>query len=175
MDVVFITPIDYPMWVSNVINVVKKTRGILICANFLDIKKYYPKDDFPLPSIDNIVDATAGHVMLLLLDGFSGYNQIHIAKNEHKTAFTTSWGTFYYKAIPFSLKNVGAIYQHAMMYIFHDYMGDIVEYYVDDILAKYKTKQTHIEVLRKIFNRLIEHNVKLDLKKYVFSVTSTLR
>jgi len=73
--------------------------------------------------------------------------------------------------MPFSLKNVGAIYQCAMMYIFHDYMGNIVECYVDDILAKYKTKYTHLEVLAKIFDRLIEHNIRLNPQKCIFGVT----
>jgi len=64
--------------------------GIRICIDFQDINKAFPKDDFPLPSIDNIVDATIGHEMLSLMDGFSGYNKIHIAKNnQHKTTFIT--------------------------------------------------------------------------------------
>ena len=173
LDVGFITPIDYPTWVSNVVPVGKKIGGIHICTDFCDINKACPKDDFPLPSIDNIVDATIGHEILSLMDGFSGYNQIHIAKSDqHKTAFTTPWGTFCYKVMPFGLKNAGATYQRAMMYIFHDYMGDIVECYVDDLLAKSKTKEDHINVLSKNFDRLLEHKVRLNPKKCVFSVTS---
>ena len=75
--------------------------------------------------------------MISLMDGFSGYNQIHITKNDQcKTAFTTPWGIFCYKVMPFSLNNAGATYQHAMTYIFNNYMGDIVECYVHDLLAK---------------------------------------
>jgi len=61
------------------------------------------------------------------MDGFLVYNQIKVApKDQHKTTFTTPWRTFCYKVIPFGLKNVGTTYQWAMMYIFHDYMHDIV-------------------------------------------------
>jgi len=74
--------------------------------------------------------------------------------------------------MPFGLKNVGATYQRAMTYIFHDYMHDIMKYYVDDVLPKSKTQEDHLEVLIKIFNRLLEHNIRLNPKKCVFGVTS---
>lgn len=107
------------------------------------------------------------------MDGFSGYNQIHIAKSDqHKTTFTTPWGTFCYKVMPFGLKNAGTTYQRVMTYIFHDYMGDIVECYVDDLLEKSKTKEDHINVLSNIFDRLLENKVRLNPKKCVFGVTS---
>ena len=59
-----------------------------------------------------------------------------------------------------------------MTYIFHDYMHDIIECYVDDLLAKSKTREQHPKILIKIFNRLLEFNVHLNPKKCVFGVTS---
>lgn len=152
---------------------IKKPNGkICICIDFRDLNKAYPKDDLPLPNIDNLVDAMVGHEMLSLMDGFSRYNQIKVApKDQHKTAFITPWGTFYYKVMPFGLKNAGATYQRAMTYIFHDYMHDIIEYYVDDLLAKSKTREQHPEILIKICDRLLEFNVRLNPKKCVFGVT----
>ena len=73
------------------------------------------------------------------MDGFSGYNQIRMAEEDkEKTTFVTPWGTFYYKVMPFGLKNAGATYQRAMVALFHDMMHREVEVYVDDILAKFK-------------------------------------
>jgi len=82
------------------------------------------------------------------------------------------WGTFCYKVIPFFLKNTGATYQQEMTYIFHNYMHDIMEDYVDDILAKYKIWEDHPKILINIFDRLLEHNIWLNPKKCVFEVTS---
>ena len=73
--------------------------------------------------------------------------------------------------MPFGLKNVGATYQRAMTYIFHDYMHDIVEDYVDDLLARSKYWKDHGKVLIKVLDRLLEHKVRLNPKKYVFGVT----
>lgn len=74
--------------------------------------------------------------------------------------------------MPFGLKNVGETYQRAMTYIFHDYINDIVKDYVDDLLAKLKTREQYPKVLIKIFDRLPKHNVRLNSKKCVFRVTS---
>ena len=96
-----------------------------------------PKDDFPLPNIDIIVDLTVRHEMLSLMDGFSSYNQIKIVEeDQHKMTFTTPWGTFCYQVMPFGLKNVGVTYQCTMSTIFHGLLHVIMEDYVDDILGK---------------------------------------
>ena len=70
---------------------IKKPNGkIHICTDFRDLNKAYPKDYFPLPNIDTLVDATAGHEMLSLMDGFSSYNQIKVApEDQHEIAFIT--------------------------------------------------------------------------------------
>lgn len=151
----------------------KKTNDkICICIAFRDLNKAYPKDDFPLPNIDNLVDATIGYGMLSLIDGFFGYNQIKFTfEDQHKTIFITPWRTFCYKVMPFGLKNVGATYQRVMTYIFHDYMYDIIEDYIDDLLAKSKIREQHPKLLIKIFGQLLEFNVHLNPKKYVFGVT----
>ena len=91
-----IQPIDYSEWISNMVPVTKPSGDIRICTNFRDLNKACPKDDFPLPNIDMIVDLTTGHEILSLMDGFSGYNQIKIAaEDQHKTAFTTPWDLAY--------------------------------------------------------------------------------
>jgi len=69
--------------------------------------------------------------------------------------FITPWGAFCYKVMPFGLKNVGETYKREMKYIFHDYMHDIVEYYVNDLLAKSKIREQHPEILIKICDRLL--------------------
>ena len=76
-----------------------------MCIDYRDLNKASPKDDFPLPHIDVLVDNTIGHKMLSFMDDFSGYNQIRLAKEDmEKTSFITLWGVFYYQVMPFGLR-----------------------------------------------------------------------
>lgn len=69
----------------NLVLVTKLTRGIHICTYFRDLNKEFPKYYFSLPNINMIVDLTVGNEMLLLMDGFSTYNQIRIVPgDQHK-------------------------------------------------------------------------------------------
>ena len=80
--------------------------------DFRNLNKVCLKDEFPLPNIDLLVDSAAGSSMFSFMDGYSGYNQIHMAtKDVEKMAFKTPIGNFYYIVIPFGLKNAGATYQ----------------------------------------------------------------
>ena len=80
-----------------------------------------PKDDFPLPNMDMLIDSVVGYAMFLFMEGFNGYNQIKMSpKDAGKTAFRTPIGNFYYTRMPFSLKNARATYQRVVIAIFHD-------------------------------------------------------
>lgn len=79
--------------------------------DFTDLNKACPKDSYPLPRIDQLVDSTARYQLLSFMDVFSGYNQIKMDEaDQEKTSFITSQGLFCYKVMPFGLKNVGATY-----------------------------------------------------------------
>ena len=78
--------------------------------DFTDLNKACPKDSYPLPRIDQLVDSTAGHKLLSFMDAFSSYNKIRMdEEDQEKTSFVTSQGLFCYKVMPFGLKNMGAI------------------------------------------------------------------
>lgn len=106
------------------------------------------------------------------MDGFSSYNQIKIApKDQEKTTFTCALEIFCWNVMPFGLKNVGAIYQHAMMIIFHNMMHKNTKYYVDDTLAKSMKISTHLADLGLIVDRIEQFKLRLNPKKFPFSVT----
>ena len=129
--------IQVPQWVANIVPVPKKDGKVRMCVDYRDLNRASLKDNFPLPHIDALVDNTAKHSLFSFMDGFSGYNQIKMApKDMEKTTFLTMWGTFCYKVMPFGLKNVGAMYQRAMVTLFHDMMHKEIEVYVDDMIAK---------------------------------------
>lgn len=89
------------------------------------------------------------------MDGFSGYNQIKISQiNQHKTTFSTMWGTLYYHVMPFGLKNAGATYQRTMIVMLHDLIHKIMKDYVDNLLAKSKTRVNHASIQEHIFECL---------------------
>jgi hypothetical protein len=92
--------------------VVKKKNGKWrVCINFTDLNKACLKDPFPLPRIDQLVDSASGHDRLSFLDAFQGYHQIPMnVADQEKTAFITPRGAYYYKVMPFGLKNAGATY-----------------------------------------------------------------
>uniref|UniRef100_A0A2N9I0L2 Integrase catalytic domain-containing protein n=1 Tax=Fagus sylvatica TaxID=28930 RepID=A0A2N9I0L2_FAGSY len=119
----FIKPIQHPRWLSNIVPVKKKNGQIRCCVDFRNLNKACPKDEFPLPNMDLLIDSAAGHAMFSFMDGFSGYNQIRMStRDAEKTAFRTPIGNFYYTVMPFGLKNAGATYQRTMTAMFHDMM-----------------------------------------------------
>ena len=109
-----------------------------MCVDYQDLNRASPKDNFPLSHIDTLVDNTTKHSLFSFMDGFSSYNHIRMAPEDmEKNTFLTMWGTFYYKVMPFRLKNVGATYQKAMVTLFHDMMHKEIEVYVDDMIVKF--------------------------------------
>ena len=100
-------------------------------SSFKKLNKACPKDSYPLPRIDQLVDATSGHELLTFMDAFSGYNQIRMAsEDEEKIAFITNHGLYCYRVMPFSLKNTGATYQRLVNKIFKEQIGRNMEVYV---------------------------------------------
>ena len=104
---------------ANVVLIKNVNRKWRMGVDFTDLDKAYPKDSFPLPRIDQLVDSTAGHRLLTFIDTFSRYNQIKIAEeDQEKTVFITSQGLYYYKVMPFGLKNARTTYQRLVNKMF---------------------------------------------------------
>ena len=114
-----IREVQYPEWLANVVLVKKANGKWRLCIEFTDVNRACPKDSFPLPRIDLIVDATTGHELLSFMDAFSGYNQINMdPDDQEKTSFVTRQGTYCYRVIPFRLKIAGATYQRLVNKMF---------------------------------------------------------
>ena len=135
------------------------------------MNKDCPKDSFPLPRIDQLVDSTTGHKLLTFMNAFSGYNQIKmVEEDQEKTAFITSQGLYCYKVMPFGLKNAGATYQRLMNKMFRKQIGRNMEVYVDDMLVKSKEELTHLDDLKETFTTLRQYQMKLNPSKCAFGV-----
>ena len=144
LKVGFIREVKYPEWLANVVIVPKKGGKWRVCVDYTDLNDAYPKDSFPLPCIDQIIDASAGHGMLSFLDAISGYHQIPMyPPDTEKTSFITLHGLFYYNVIPFGLKNVGVTYQRLVTKMFRPLLRKTMEVYIDDMLIKSKECPDH--------------------------------
>ena len=133
LNVNFIYPILDSKWVSPLVVVPKKNGKWHICVDYRELSKATLKDYFPLPFIDQVLNALAGKKYFSLLDGFSGYNQIQITpKDQEKTTFTCPLGTYAYRVLPFGLCNAPATFERVVLGIFVDLTHDCVEVFMDD-------------------------------------------
>ena len=168
-----IREVEYLEWLANVVLVKKANGKWRLCIDFTDINKACSKDSFPLPRIDLIVDATAGHELLSFMDAFSGYNQISMdPDDQEKTSFVTAQGTYCYRVMPFGLKNAGATYQRLVNRMFQKQIGVTMEVYIDDMLVKSTIAGLHIAHLSEAFQILRNYNMKLNPAKCAFGVSA---
>ena len=141
--------------------------------DYTDLNDACLKDNFPLPRIDQIVDASAGHDMLSFLDAFSGSHQIPMHPSDaEKTSFITPHGLYCYNVMPFGLKNVGSTYQRLVTKMFRPLLGSTMEVYIDDMLVKSKQRPDHATHLQQAFNLLQEYGMKLNPLKCAFGVSA---
>jgi hypothetical protein len=111
----FIRECKNPVWLANPVLVPKKTGQWRMCINYTNLNRHCHKDPLPLPRIDQVVDSTAKSTLLCFLDYYLGYHQIALkVSNQDKTVFITLHDIYYYTAMTFGLKNVGATYQKAI-------------------------------------------------------------
>ncbi|KAL0290959.1 UNVERIFIED_CONTAM: Retrovirus-related Pol polyprotein from transposon, partial [Sesamum radiatum] len=166
-----IKEIQFPEWLSNVVLVSKPGGKWRMCIDFRDLNEACPKDFYPLPRIDQLMDSTSGCELLSMMDASQGYHQIMLAPDDRKkVSFITSKGTFSYVAMPFSLKNDGATYQRLVDKIFRPQIGRNMKVYVDDMLVKSKKAEEHVKDLEETFSVLRKYKLKLNQAKCAFGV-----
>ena len=140
--------------------------------DYTDLNDACPKDNFPLPRIDHIIDASSGHGMLSFLDAFSRYHQIPMhPPNVEKTSFISPYRFFCYNVMPFGLKNVGSTYQRLVTKMFRPLLEKTMEVYIDDMLVKSKERLDHTTHLQQAFKLLRAYNMKLNPTKCAFGVS----
>jgi hypothetical protein len=126
-----------PVWLTNPVLVPKKTDKWRMCIDYTDLNRHYPKDPFPLPRIDQVVDSIAGSALVCFLDCYSGYHQIDLKlSDQDKTAFITPHDLYCYTAMTFDLKNARATYQKAIQKCLESQVSKNIEAYVDDVVVK---------------------------------------
>ncbi|WCJ44273.1 Transposon Tf2-6 polyprotein [Euphorbia peplus] len=173
LSVNFIKPVHYPDWLANVVLVAKPNGKSRMCVDFTSLNKACPKDCYPLPNIDQLVNSSVGHKVISQLDCISGFQQIPMNPDDaEKTSFITHKGTFCYNVMPFGLKNAGATYQRLMDKMFADLIGRKVHVYIDDMIVMSSTDEEHIKDLNQVFEIFGRFNLKLNPEKCFFGIRS---
>jgi hypothetical protein len=162
-----------PVWLANPVLVPNKIGQWRMCIDYTDLNRHCPKDPFPLPRIDQVVDSTVGSVLLCFLDCYLGYHQIALkVSDQDKTTFIMSHGIHCYTAMTFGLKNAGATYQKAIQKCLESQIGKNVEAYVDDMVVKTTDEDDLIADLAQTFANLRRYRWKLNPEKCVFGFPS---
>jgi hypothetical protein len=172
-NVGFIREIKVSTWVSIPVIVPKKYTDVQrVCVDYTSLNKHCPKDPFPLPRIDQIIDSTVGCTRLSFLNAYSGYNQIKLKKeDEEKTTFITPYGVFCYQVMPFGLKNTGATYQRMMQNCLGSQIGRNIQVYIDDVVITTRNEESLISDLQETFNNLNRYKLKLNPAKCSFGIS----
>jgi len=166
-----IKEIQYPKWLTKVVLVRKTNDKWRMCVDFTDLNNACPKDSYPLPRIDSLVDSASGCRLLSFLDAFSGYNQIWMHPNDEvKIGFMTEHASYCYKVMPFGLKNASATYQRLMDRILAPMLERNVQAYVDDMVVNYEEEKQYVADLKELFETMGKYNMNLNPEKCVFGV-----
>ncbi|KAL0448047.1 UNVERIFIED_CONTAM: Retrovirus-related Pol polyprotein from transposon opus [Sesamum latifolium] len=171
MEAGYVSEVQYTDWLANVVAIPKASGKWRMCMDFTDLNKVCPKDPYPLPRIDLLVDSTARYELFSMMDAYQGYHEIFIAEEDRiKTSFITDRGIYCYNVMPFGLKNAGAMYQRLVNKMFKGQIGTTMEVYVDGMLVKSKKEKDHLRDLKQAFEVMRAYGMKLNPKKCTFRV-----
>jgi hypothetical protein len=144
-------------------------------VDFRNLNRATPKNEYPMPIVDLLIDSASGNKVISFLDGSAGYNQIFMAKEDvNKTAFHCPGfvGLFEWVVMTFGLKNAGAMYQIAINLIFHDLLRVLMEVYIDDVVVKSVGFKEYMTNLKLSLERMKKYRLRMNPLKYAFGVTS---
>ncbi|GKV17245.1 hypothetical protein SLEP1_g27777 [Rubroshorea leprosula] len=166
-------PLPPPTRIIHMITGELEARGMSSKQRKLYVREACPKDCYPMPNINKLVEAAFGNERLSLLDAYSGYHQVPMAlEDEEKTSFYAGDEIYCYVMMPYGLKNTGATYQKMVTIVFRAQIGQNLEVYINDIVVKSLTAEDHLIDLDETFNNLRKNRMRLNPAKCIFDVES---
>lgn len=156
-------------WGSPVVLVRKKDGTVRFCVDYRKLNNITQKDAYPLPRIEDNLDALRGSTLFSTLDLASGYWQVQMAKEDkEKTAFNTKYGLYQFKVMPFGLCNAPGTFERLMETVLKGMQWERAVLYLDDIIIFSNSVEEHLHRLQEIFERLKEANLTLKPSKCHF-------
>ena len=154
---------------SPIVVVKKKDGSLRLCIDYRLLNARTVKDSFPLPRIDEALEALTGTCYFSTMDLAHGYFQVVMHEDSvDKTAFRVPWGLYEFLRMPQGLCNSPSTFQRTMEYVLGDLHLTEVLLYLDDILVFSSTLDDHVARLDKVFTRLKSNGLKLKGKKCSF-------
>ena len=133
----------------------KKDGGWRMCVDYRRLNSVTKFDCFPLPRLDEALDAFAGATVFSSLDLAMAYHQVPVKPADvEKTAFITYVGLYEMMKMPFGLCNAPSTYQRLMMSVLQSLIGRICLAYLDDVIVFSKRRDKHVNDLRAVLDRI---------------------
>ena len=153
-------------WASPVVLVKKKDGSVRFCVDYRRLNDITEKDAYPLPRVDDNLDALAGAKVFSTLDLTSGYWQVEMdPEDAGKTAFCTRYGLYQWRVMPFGLCNAPSTFERLMEKVLAGLQWKIALLYLDDVIVFSSTVEQQLDRLRLVFERLRKANLQLKPKK----------
>lgn len=159
-------------WSAPVVMVPKKDGGVRLCIDYRRLNEVTIPDSYPMPRIDDLLQATGGTAYMSTMDLRAGYHQIQVHPDDRdKTCFVTPQGAYRFNRLPFGLRNAPATFQRLIDQVRRG-LGQVeLLAYLDDLILLSKDFQSHIEHLRLVFQRLREFQLRINREKCHFGCT----
>lgn len=156
-------------YASPIVIVRKKDGTIRLCVDYRQLNSKTRRDTFPLPRIEESLDALSGAKWFSTLDLASGYNQVPVAEpDKMKTAFCTPFGLFEFNRMPFGLCNAPSTFQRLMERMFGSQHCQSLLLYLDDVVVYSSSIDDHLQRLGTVLSRLQHEGLKVKLSKCEF-------